>query len=92
MPTRPRNSAVSGQLEANPRLIRLAVSLIRTAIFSNRSRMVENSPLASGREIADLSASWCRDLRRCGSRRDFASPELRWDRPHPLATFPASTG
>jgi hypothetical protein len=56
VPTRPRNSAASGQLEANAKLIRLAVSLIRTAIFSNRSTgecehspgMVENSPLASG--------------------------------------------
>jgi hypothetical protein len=42
VPTSPRNSAASGQLEANAKLTRLAVSLIRTAIFSNRSRMVEN--------------------------------------------------
>ena len=48
MPTRPRNSAASGQLLANASRTRLAVSLIRTAIFSNRSRMVVNSPLASG--------------------------------------------
>jgi hypothetical protein len=32
VPTSPRNSAASGQLEANASLIRLAVSLIRTAI------------------------------------------------------------
>jgi hypothetical protein len=41
VPTSPRNSAASGQLEANANLTRLAVSLIRTAILSNRSRMVE---------------------------------------------------
>ena len=48
--TRPgsRNNAASGQFAANASLIRLAVSLTRTAIFNNRSRMVENSPLASG--------------------------------------------
>jgi hypothetical protein len=33
---------------ANASRTRLAVSLIRTAIFGNRSRMVENSPLAGG--------------------------------------------
>ena len=48
VPISPRNNAASGQLAANASLIRLAVSLTRTAIFSNRSRMVENSPLASG--------------------------------------------
>jgi hypothetical protein len=42
-----RNSAASGQLEANAGRTRLAVSLIRTAIFRNRSRIVENLPLAS---------------------------------------------
>src|ERR1700685_1916274 len=46
--TKPRNSAASGQLAANASLIRVAVSLIRTATLSNRSRSVENSPLASG--------------------------------------------
>jgi hypothetical protein len=45
VPTSPWNSAASGQLEANASPTRLAVSLIRTAIFSSRSRMVENSPL-----------------------------------------------
>jgi hypothetical protein len=48
VPTSPRNSAASGQLEANASLIRFMVSLIRTAIFSNRSRIVGNAPLASG--------------------------------------------
>jgi hypothetical protein len=43
-----RNSAASGQLAANASLIRLAVSSIRTAIFSNRSPTVEYSPLANG--------------------------------------------
>ena len=47
-PTNPRNSVASGQFAANASPIRLAVSLIRTAIFSNRNRMVENSPLANG--------------------------------------------
>src|SRR5271154_130990 len=47
-PINPRNSAASGQLAANASLIRVVVSLIRTAIFNNRSRMVENSPLANG--------------------------------------------
>src|ERR1039457_6717602 len=37
-PNKPRNKAASGQLAAKASLIRLAVSLIRTAIFSNRSR------------------------------------------------------
>src|SRR5664279_4831306 len=46
-PIRSRNSSASGQLVANANLILLAVSLIRTATFNNRSRMVENSPLAS---------------------------------------------
>ena len=44
VPTNPRNNAASGQLAANASLIRRVVSLIRTAIFSNCSRMVENSP------------------------------------------------
>src|ERR1700692_174977 len=48
VPTRPRNSAASGQLLENASRTRLAFSLIRPAIFNNRSRMVENSPLASG--------------------------------------------
>ena len=48
VPTNPRNRAASGQLAANARLTRLAVSLIRTAIFSKRGRMVENSPRANG--------------------------------------------
>ena len=48
VPSNPRNSSASGQLAANASLTRLVVSLIRTAIFSNRSRMVENSPLANG--------------------------------------------
>src|ERR1700687_1762322 len=48
VPSNPWNSAASGQLAANTSLTRLVVSLIRTAIFSNRSRMVENSPLARG--------------------------------------------
>jgi ParB/RepB/Spo0J family partition protein len=48
VPTKLRNSSASGQLAANASLTRLAVSLIRTAIFNSRSRMVENSPLASG--------------------------------------------
>jgi len=58
-PNMPRNKAASGQLAANASLIRLAVSPIRTAIFSNRSRMVENSPLASGygRGIAPRTVS-----------------------------------
>src|SRR5271165_1521186 len=47
-PNKLRNKAASGQLAVNASFIRLAVSLIRTAIFSNRSRMVENSPLANG--------------------------------------------
>ena len=47
-PTSPRNRSASGQLEAKASLTRLAVSLIRTATFSNRSRMVANSPLARG--------------------------------------------
>jgi hypothetical protein len=37
--------AASGQLAANATLIRRAVSLSHPAIFSSRSRMVENSPL-----------------------------------------------
>jgi hypothetical protein len=44
----PRNSTASGQFAANARRTRLAVSLIRTAIFSRRARMVENSALAKG--------------------------------------------
>jgi len=48
VPTRPRNSSASGQFAANANRIRLAVSLMRTAILSRRSRMAENSPLASG--------------------------------------------
>src|ERR1700719_4616781 len=48
VPSNPRNSSASGQLAANASLTRLVVSLTRTAIFSNRSRMVENSPLANG--------------------------------------------
>jgi hypothetical protein len=48
VPINPRNSSASGQFAANASLIRLVVSLIRTAIFSNRSRMVENSLLARG--------------------------------------------
>src|ERR1700733_1233126 len=48
VPINPRNSAASGQLAANASLTRLVASLIRTAIFSNRSRMVENSLLARG--------------------------------------------
>src|SRR4029077_12230619 len=47
VPINPRNSAASGQLAANASLTRLVVSLTRTAIFSNRSRMVENSPQAN---------------------------------------------
>ena len=47
-PIIPRNKAASGQFAANASLIRVVVSLIRTAIFSNRRRMVENSPLAKG--------------------------------------------
>src|SRR5271170_2880992 len=50
-PIIPRNRAASGQLAANASLIRVAVSLIRTAIFSNRSRMVENSLLANGCDL-----------------------------------------
>jgi len=48
VPTSPRNRAASGQWLANASRTRLAVSLICTAILNNRSRMVENSPLASG--------------------------------------------
>jgi hypothetical protein len=48
VPIKPRNSAASGQLAANASLTRLVVSLTRTAIFSNRNRMVENSLLARG--------------------------------------------
>ena len=46
--TKPWKRAASGQFAANASLIRVAVSLIRTATLSNRSRSVENSPLASG--------------------------------------------
>jgi hypothetical protein len=48
VPINPRNSAASGQSAENAGLTRLEVSLTRAAIFSNRSRMVENSLLASG--------------------------------------------
>ena len=44
---KPRNSAASGRLAANASLTRLLVSLIRTAIFSKRSRVVENSLLTN---------------------------------------------
>ena len=44
---KPRKRAASGQFVANANLIRVAVSLIRTATLSNRSRSVENSLLAS---------------------------------------------
>ena len=47
-PSSPRISAASGQSAANARLTRLAVSLIRTAIFNNRSHTVELSALANG--------------------------------------------
>ena len=50
-----RNSAASGQFAANASLIRLAVSLTRTAIFNRRSRIVENSPLASGCDFGIVS-------------------------------------
>src|SRR5271166_2487664 len=54
-PIKPRNKAASGRFAANDSLIRLAVSLIRTAIFNNRSRIVENSPLASACGLAMAS-------------------------------------
>ena len=43
-----RNSAASGHVAANAMRTRDAVSLRRAASFSNRSRMVANSALASG--------------------------------------------
>ena len=46
VPTNPRNNAASGQLEADASPTRVAVSLIRAAIFSKQSRIVENLPLA----------------------------------------------
>jgi len=52
-PTKLRNSSASGQSAANASRTRLAVSLISTAIFNNRSRMVENSPLARGCGFGD---------------------------------------
>ena len=45
---RSRNNSASGQFAAKASLIRLPVSLTRTAIFNRRNRIVENSPLASG--------------------------------------------
>jgi len=54
-PINPRNKVASGQLAANASLIRVVVSLIHTAIFSNRSRMVENSPLT----FQEGNFVWC---------------------------------
>jgi hypothetical protein len=59
-PTNPRNSVASGQFAANASPIRLAVSLIRTAIFSNRSRMVENWFRQRSRQVAisEMGSPW----------------------------------
>ena len=43
-----RNSAASGHVVANAMRMRVAVSLMRAASFSSRSRMVANSALANG--------------------------------------------
>jgi LmbE family N-acetylglucosaminyl deacetylase len=71
-PINSRNNGASGQFAANASLIRLAVSRTRTAIFNNRSRMVEKS--APDRASPRGMAAWI--VRTTGSNWTFTDEDL----------------